>query len=285
MANLQRSVLITGCSDGGLGAALAIAFRNAGLLVYATARNPAKMTKVAEAGCQTLVLDVTSKESIAACVSNIPSLDILVNNAGGGYSMPVMDLSIPEAKKLFDLNVWSCITVTQAFLPLLLASKGLIANHTSVGSVIGIPFQSAYNASKAAMSIFSDTMRLELSPFDVKVVEIKTGGAVSKFMDNKLLDTKQITLPLDSIYQPAKGTIESVLRGEWVGGRQSSAEDWATLVAKDLLKTQPPIATWRGLGAGSVRLLNLLPAGTLDSPMKKMTRLDEIERTIRQQRH
>ena len=283
MANPQRSVLITGCSDGGLGAALAIAFRNAGLLVYATARNPVKMTMAAEAGCQILILDVTSQESIAACVSKIPSLDILVNNAGGGYSMPVADLSIPEAKKLFDLNVWSCIAVTQAFLPLLLVSKGLIANHTSVGSVITIPFQSAYNASKAAMSMFNDTMRLELSPFDVKVVEIKTGGAISKFMDNKLQDTNQVTLPLDSIYQPARETTESVLRGEWVNGRQSSAEDWATLVAKDLLKEKPPIATWRGLGAGSARLLTMLPASIIESQMKKMTKLDEIERTIRQQ--
>src|ERR1700712_3541828 len=122
MSDSKRKVLITGCSDGGLGAALAIAFHDAGLHVYATARNPAKLAEVTSHGIETLTLDVLSDDSIAACVSKLTDLDILVNNAGAAYSMPVSDLSIPESKKLFDLNVWSHIAVTQAFLPLLLKS-------------------------------------------------------------------------------------------------------------------------------------------------------------------
>ncbi|KAM0253111.1 hypothetical protein ACHAQJ_007387 [Trichoderma viride] len=128
MSMRKRSVLITGCSDGGLGAELAIAFHEAGLDVYATARDLAKMTQLASLSIKTLELDVQSASSIESCVAKISSLDILVNNAGGGYSMPVSDLSIPEAKKLFDLNVWSYIAVTQAFLPLLLNSKGSNGN-------------------------------------------------------------------------------------------------------------------------------------------------------------
>lgn len=85
----KRTVLITGCSDGGLGAALAIAFREAGLHVYATARNPSKMTQLTSLGIETLTLDVLSDSSIAACVSKLDKLDILVNNAGACYSMPV----------------------------------------------------------------------------------------------------------------------------------------------------------------------------------------------------
>src|ERR1700748_1171583 len=109
MSSAKRSVLITGCSDGGLGAALAIAFHEAGLHVYATARDPSKMKELSALGIETLTLDVLSDSSIAACVSQLTSLDILVNNAGAGYSMPVSDISITEAKKLFDLNVWSQI--------------------------------------------------------------------------------------------------------------------------------------------------------------------------------
>lgn len=130
----KRSVLITGCSDGGLGSALAIAFHQAGLHVYATARNPSKMSQMKTLGIETLTLDVLSESSIAACVNKISDLDILVNNAGSGYTMPVSDVSIAEAKKLFDLNVWSYIAVTQAFLPLLLKSKGMIVNQTSATS-------------------------------------------------------------------------------------------------------------------------------------------------------
>jgi len=123
MSSSKRTVLITGCSDGGLGAALAIAFHKAGLHVYATARNPSKMKQLQSLGIKTLTVDVLSDSSIASCVGQISSLDILVYNAGGAYTMPESAISLLEAKKFFDLNVWSYLAMTQAFLPLLLKSK------------------------------------------------------------------------------------------------------------------------------------------------------------------
>lgn len=147
MSTPKRTVLITGCSDGGLGAALASAFHEAGLHVYATARNPAKMEQLTSLGIETLTLDVQSQSSIAACVGKLSSLDILVNNAGMQFLMPVVDVSIPEAKKLFDLNVWSHIAMTQAFLPLLLKSPdGMIVNQRSVAAVTTLPFQAVEKA-------------------------------------------------------------------------------------------------------------------------------------------
>jgi len=146
-----------------MGAALAIAFHEADLRVYATARDLLKMTHLRSLGIETLVLDIQSEASIAACLSRVSSstLDILVNNAGASASMPISDLSLFEARKIFEINVWSQLAVTQAFLPLLLEAKGMIVNQTSVVATTAIPFQSAYNASKAAMAIFSDSMRLE----------------------------------------------------------------------------------------------------------------------------
>lgn len=108
MSKTKRTVLITGCSDGGSGAALAEAFHNAGLHVYATARNLKKMEHLASLGIELLELDVLSESSISACAGKVDSLDILVNNAGGQYVMPLADISISKAKSLFDLNVWSC---------------------------------------------------------------------------------------------------------------------------------------------------------------------------------
>ena len=107
MASARRTVLIKSCSDGGFGSALAIAFHKAGLHVYATARNPSKVTELTCPGIQTFTLDIQSDSSIATCVSQLSSLDILVNNAGATYAMPISDLIILEAKKLFDLYVWS----------------------------------------------------------------------------------------------------------------------------------------------------------------------------------
>jgi 1-acylglycerone phosphate reductase len=101
---MPRTVLITGCSDGGIGAALAIAFHNAGLKVIATARNPAKMESLRRAGIETRRLDILSDSSIKECIAQITELDILVNNAGNVYVDPLSDLPIESGKELFDLN-------------------------------------------------------------------------------------------------------------------------------------------------------------------------------------
>lgn len=135
MADSKRTVLITGCSDGGMGAALAKEFHTAGLHVYATARDTSKMESLTALGIETLLLDIQSESSIEDCAKKVPRLDILINNAGAQYTMPIADISIPEAKKLFDLNVWGNIAMTQAFLPQLLkSSKAIVVNHTSVGA-------------------------------------------------------------------------------------------------------------------------------------------------------
>jgi 1-acylglycerone phosphate reductase len=276
----KRTVLITGCSDGGLGAALAVAFHNAGLHVYATARNPLKMKSLSALGIETLTLDILSDSSIAECVSKLSSLDILVNNAGAGYTMPVSDLSIVKAKELFDLNVWSYIAVTQAFLPLLLKSKGIIVNQTSLASVTTVPFQSAYNASKAAIATFSDSQRLELAPFGIKVVDLKTGMVESNFWNN-VKDAGETSLPKDSIYEPARKEVETTLRGTAFAGKGEPPELWAGRVVQDLLQSKPPPVIWRGTNAGIVRIGTMLPFGFLDGTTKQLTGLDVVEKIIK----
>lgn len=90
--------------------------------------------------------------------------------------MPVSDIFIAKAKELFDLNVWSYLAVTQAFLPLIIKSKGMIVNQTSISSVCANPFISPYNALKAAIASSSESQRLEFAPFGVRIVDLKTGS-------------------------------------------------------------------------------------------------------------
>ncbi|KAJ5605216.1 Short-chain dehydrogenase/reductase SDR [Penicillium lagena] len=277
----RKKVLITGCSDGGLGCALAIAFKDAGLHVYATARDPSKMSEVKLHGIETLTLDVQSSNSVTACVSKLSSLDILVNNAGGGYSMPFSDLSIPEAKRLFDLNVWSYLTITQAFLPLLLRSKGMVVNHTSAASMCTVPFQSAYNASKAAIAAFSDSQRLELEPFGIKVVDLKTGMVSSHFQQN-LRKSTPISLPTDSIYNLAKEKVEDMIRAERLEQSGMPAEQWAKLIVNDLLSDNPPSRIWRGNQAEVVRDLTTCSSETLESIVKDVTEFRLVEELLHQ---
>ncbi|KAB5511684.1 hypothetical protein GE09DRAFT_1267775 [Coniochaeta sp. 2T2.1] len=295
MAHHAPTVLITGCSDGGAGAALAIAFHKAGYHAYATARNTAKMEDLRARGIETLALDVQSHTSIAQCLDRITAatkergLDILVNNAGSQYTMPVADIDISIAKQVYDLNVFSNIAVTQAFLPLLLkAASGsrcgsFIANHTSTAACLPIPFQSIYNSSKAALASLSNTMRLELAPFQITVVDIRSGIIKTNLIKN-LQDLKHSTLPLGSVYNPAREIMAKILRQENFEAQGTPADQWADLVVQDLRKPKPSPVIWRGESALTVRISTVLPFGVLDGTLKKLTGLDTIAQVIREHR-
>ena len=88
-----------------------------------------------------LALDVTSSASIQAAADAVRGktggkLDVLINNAGGGSNMPALDISIAEAKKVFDLNFFGVLEVIQAFAPMLVNAKGCIVNNSSIGGVM-----------------------------------------------------------------------------------------------------------------------------------------------------
>ncbi|KAK4892335.1 NADPH-dependent 1-acyl dihydroxyacetone phosphate reductase [Elasticomyces elasticus] len=281
MTTTKRSVLITGCSEGGTGAALAKELHDRGLHVYATARNVYKMDSLTKLGIQTLPLDIQSEASISDCVAKIPSLDMLVNNAGAQYPSPVTDISLVEAKALFDTNVWGPILMIQAFVPLLLKSpNAMIVNHTSVGADASIPFQAVYNASKAAMSRFSHTLRMELQAFNIKVVELKTGGVDTEIVKNA--QARNFALPKNSIYEPAREILDPGLRLEWVGKQGTSPERWAKEVANGLLKNHPPATIWSGRGASLSWFASFLPFVNFDGIFKRMTKLDKVEAMIKQ---
>jgi 1-acylglycerone phosphate reductase len=142
-----QSVLITGTSAGSIGSALAATFADHGLITFATARDISKIdaSLSARPNVHTLSLDVTSQESISAAVVAVLAetdgkLDYLVNNAGVGYTTPLADVDVDTAKKVFDTNFWGPLSMTKAFMPLLVKSKGTIINISSVGAVVNTPW-------------------------------------------------------------------------------------------------------------------------------------------------
>jgi short-subunit dehydrogenase len=190
--------------------------------------------------------------------------------------MPFSDLSITEAKKLFDLNVWSYLAVTQAFLPLILKSEGIIVNQTSVSSACTVPFQATYNASKAAIATFSDTQRLELAPFGVRVIDLKTGAVHSNINDGP-----KPRLPKGSMYEPAREVVERSMSMEDIISGAMNQEVWAKATVADLLKKNPPPNIWRGTNAWLVWFGTKLPFGWLDGTVKKIVGLDVVEQKLR----
>lgn len=136
---MPKSVLITGCSPGGIGHALAREFKSKGLRVFATARKAETIVDLANQGIETLSLEVTDESNIKAVKDEIASrtggsLDILVNNAGRNYTVPALHVQMEEIKATFETNVYAVMILCQAFAPLLIESKGTIVQ---IGSLAG----------------------------------------------------------------------------------------------------------------------------------------------------
>lgn len=297
MASSKRTVLITGCSDGSLGAALAQAIHsNDAFHVIASSRSVEKMSGLKSAGISVLELDVLSSDSIAAAVKHVSEqtggkLYMLINPAGGGHYQPFIHLDLEKAKQLFDVNVWGYVAVTQAFLPLLLkdvspapsGNRSVIVNQTSISSVLRTPFHSAYSASKAAMAMFNDIQRIELAPLGVKVVDLKTGSTESKFQENK---SNVEDLPEDSPYQPIKDEVLEIVTGRKTEAYAEDQEQWAKNVAKDLMvdPDRLPAQIWRGGAAGMVSITSgfdsVLPSSLTDQQFRELGGLDKLEQIL-----
>jgi 1-acylglycerone phosphate reductase len=141
-----NSVLITGCSAGGIGSALALAFRKRGLSVFATGRDLSKLSHLADLSNITLLpLNPTSALSVDAAVEKVKAatggkLDYLVNNAGQTIITPTLDFDIETAKNMYDINVWGTLRVMQAFSDLVIAAKGTFINICSISTSVNTPW-------------------------------------------------------------------------------------------------------------------------------------------------
>ncbi|KAF4630632.1 hypothetical protein G7Y89_g7506 [Cudoniella acicularis] len=224
MATTDRKVvLVTGCAPGGIGNALAREFHSKGCHVVATARKSSDISDLEEVGMSTLSLDVTNAESISAAKKAVEELgggrlDILVNNAGRNLTLPALDAPIDEARLTFETNFFAVHALTQTFTPLLIATAAsstsssgngaLIVNIGSVAAYIPYVFGAIYNASKAALHAYSNTLRLELEPYNVGVMVVVTGGVKSRIARTKR------ELPEGSLYlyQPRSSSTKFIYR-------------------------------------------------------------------------
>jgi 1-acylglycerone phosphate reductase len=201
-----KTVLITGCSSG-IGHALAREFKSQGFRVFATARKTDSITDLAALGIETLPLEATSSESIEALKTEISSrtggkLDFLVNNAGRNYTVPALEVEMHEIEATFAVNVFAVMRMSQAFAPLLIEAQGTIAMIGSLAGVMPYTFGSVYCASKAALHGYTDTLRLELKPFKVRVVNVVTGGVKSQIArTSRMLKRDSIYLPVEKDYE------------------------------------------------------------------------------------
>ncbi|KAI0429043.1 dehydrogenase with different specificitie [Xylaria sp. FL1042] len=279
-----KTILVTGCSDGGIGAAIALALAKRGHHVFATARTVSKIpASLSELDNVTLLqLDVTSSESVTRAAEAVAAsgraLDVLLNNAGAGYAMPVLDIDISRAQRLYDVNVWGPIRTVQAFASQLIASRGRIVNMSTCGAVINTPWISAYASSKAALTNFSEMMRLELAPFGVAVVAIMAGTVDSHFHDND----SGFGLPEGSRYAP----IEEIIAG-WADGslkpKGCPAAQFAESLVDTIVNGNASVA-YKGPNAGIIKFISrYAPQSMCDALLSHNQGLRELAEKVKEE--
>ena len=169
MSNSQKVALVTGASSG-IGKATAKQLLEDGLIVYVAARRVEKMQDLAQLGAHVLKMDVTVEQDMVSGISQIKvthgGVDVLVNNAGYAIYGPIEAITIDEARRQFEVNIFGVARLTQLVLPYMRAQKaGKIINVSSVGGKIYSPLGAWYHATKHALEGWSDCLRLELKQF------------------------------------------------------------------------------------------------------------------------
>ncbi len=183
----MKDVLITGASSG-IGRASAVMLAQHGYRVFAGVR---KLPDASGLDATPVLLEVTDRDSVRAAVRFVEErtegLHALVNNAGIGSSGPLEFQELSEIERVFAVNVFGLIAVTQAFLPLIRAGEGRVVNIGSIGDRFSLPFGGALCSSKAAVRSLTESLRLELHPHGIHVVLIQPASvstpAVDKFAD------------------------------------------------------------------------------------------------------
>ncbi|KAM0460964.1 hypothetical protein ACHAO4_001760 [Trichoderma viride] len=274
----ERSILITGCSADGLGAVLALTLAKQGHHVFATARDTSKIPSELSSlpNVSVLRLDVSSTESVAEASRVVEDtghgLDVLVNNAGFGYTMPILDIDIDKAQRLYEANVWGTVRTVQAFAGLLMKSKGRVVNVSSVGAVVNTPWIGTYASSKAAVNAISETLRLELSPFGVSVVTIMLGTVATPFHANEPTPD----LPATSYYSAILDTITKWAKGQ-AGPKGGPVQDVVDSMIPDIVAEGRNGVVWRGANSTAVWFgSRWLPGRMLDGAMSMGQGLAEL---------
>lgn len=195
---MSKVILITGGSSG-IGKSIGEFLTQKGYTVYGTSRNP---DKVKETTFPLLTLDVRDVNSIQHAVAILLEkegrLDVLINNAGVGITGPLEEIPTVEIKNNFDTNFFGPIEMMKAVLPQMREQKsGLIMNITSIAGYMGLPYRSVYSASKGALELITEALRMEVKSFGIEITNVAPGD----FATNIASGRYHAPLNPDSPYQ------------------------------------------------------------------------------------
>jgi NAD(P)-dependent dehydrogenase (short-subunit alcohol dehydrogenase family) len=247
VSEASKAVLITGCSTG-IGRATALRLARGSWKVYATARRPETLAELADAGCQTLALDVTDEQSMRDAVAHIEAADsavgVLINNAGYSQSGAIETVPLDSVRRQFETNVFGLVRLTQLVLPKMREQRwGKIVNLGSMGGRLSFPGGGHYHATKHALEAISDAMRFELRGFGIDVILLEPGLITTEFGETATASMADVEIDGEDPYATFNTTVGAVTQGAYegpmrlLGGRPDRV---AKTIERALKRRNPP---------------------------------------------
>lgn len=230
----KKVVFITGASSG-IGKAIAEYLQAKNYSVYGTSRNP---DKYPDSKINLLALDVTDSDSIQKAVNQLLEkenrIDVLINNAGSGITGALEEIPISEIKRNFETNLFGPIEIIKAVLPQMRKQKsGLVINITSIAGYMGLPYRSVYSASKGALELITEALRMEVKQFGIEI----TNAAPGDFATNIAQGRYHAPLIKGSDYEQSYGKTLELMNSHVDSG--SNPIEMAKVVHK-IINTEKP---------------------------------------------
>lgn len=249
--DIRGSALVTGASRG-IGRSIAVELADRGFATIVAMRNPADGADLA--GASEGRLSVVRMDVTDPATYQLPAdLRVVVNNAGiDSPYLPVEHSSLDDWRSLFETNVVGLVGTTMAAIPILRANRpAVVCNVTSSSILACVPFYSAYRATKAAVSAFCDSLRVEVAPSGIRVVEILPGPVDTDMFQ---LSTGDQAAARFGRYRPMADQAVA-LRRQAADPLVSSPEDAAVIIVDAILDDAGPMRY--GCDPLSIGLLDL----------------------------
>jgi NAD(P)-dependent dehydrogenase (short-subunit alcohol dehydrogenase family) len=268
----NQIIVVSGASTG-MGEATARRLAVLGYHVLAGVRRDADGERIADDGIEPVLLDITNPEHIGSLVDRIASdpagrpLRALVNNAGVSIYAPVEALPLDEWRRLFDINLFGHVAMTQALLPMLVESGGRIVNISSVGGKGAMPTYGPYAATKFALEAVSDALRRELAPHGVQVVVVEPGAVQSAMAGRGATNTTGFAAAMSRPLQHRYGRLLAATLAQTAAhiGGGMSAERAGSIIAAATTTRRPRTRYTVGRDAALIiGLTRILPDRMLD---------------------
>lgn len=225
---MTKVVLITGASSG-LGKATASYLLANNYRVFGTSRDPQK--HISDINFDLLTFDLnqpeTSQKLVNQVIHKVGRIDVLINNAGAGITGPIEETVVNSMQTHFSTNFFGPLSLIQEVLPVMRQQKsGLIINITSIGGYMGLPFRGIYSASKGALGLTSEALRMEVKRFGIDIVTLAPGDYATDIATRRIYSPLKKDSPYHDLYKYSINTIdEHVDQG-------SNPNDFARMVHK-----------------------------------------------------